>query len=368
MPLSPARRSSWIAFLVGFLLLILPLAVYVTVRHIRAPAPKPESTAPLAASPAPRVPEIALDETDLREAGPSLPDSTPPPSPLAVGRALDRTEGWLWGFTIDPYGGTGTDSLRLFALEVECWHRIAAAEDVPQHQRLLEAEVRTRLQRFLDPPRLAGWLRAQRSAQGMLEVLMLAVRCRDQGMDLAPVRPALQALANAVGPEMDQLPPSTAALYAAHLAALDMHAGRPLNEYRAAGIISSRPREIRMGLRDVRALTQEIVALTLGSRDAARDLTQEEKMYLRRVLPFFAMTYTVLQNQELAGDLLSCLNVMGMTDAYGYREGMRVLVTRQNPDGSFGDASGEGTVRRAGLLAPTASCVTALSLERMRAR
>jgi hypothetical protein len=119
-----------------------------------------------------------------------------------------------------------------------------------------------------------------------------------------------------------------------------------------------------MAISDVRALTQEILAYTDLAQCPFDSLSPEERAYLHRVLPHFALMYTLLRNHELMADLLSCLNLAGMTETYGYREGLRVLLTRQNDDGSFGpEGEGRGRMTR---LATTTSCLTALSLEQMR--
>ena len=137
--------------------------------------------------------------------------------------------------------------------------------------------------------------------------------------------------------------------------------------FRSAGVLASRPREVTMGAAAIAALTAEIFAASDGGRRQFTDLTAPERTYLRRVLPYFGMAMTLLRREESAADLLTCMRTTGMTGTYGYREGMRRLLERQNPDGSFGEStSPDGRARAAEQLAPTAAAVTAIVLERRR--
>lgn len=306
---------------------------------------------------------LEIDESNLRVSGASVADSKPPPSSEQVAEALSRTEGWLRRHAIDPYGGTGIDSLRLFALEVQCWDRLWLAEDHPERKRLLAGEVKSRLRRFVDPAQMVEDLRSQADLRGALEILILSSRSRAHDVNITSLTPILETLAPPLNSELDLMPPATAALFVAHLADLDLETARPLDYFRRTGALATKPREVKMKLSDVYGLTQEILAYTGLAQMPLDNLSDDERIYLHRVLPHLAMTYTLLQNIELSADLLSCLALTGMTETYGYREGMRILMTRQNADGSFGaESSGEG---RTAKLAATTSCLTALSLAQM---
>jgi hypothetical protein len=122
-----------------------------------------------------------------------------------------------------------------------------------------------------------------------------------------------------------------------------------------------------MGNAAISGLVAELFAASDAGRRPLTSLTMDERAWLHRVLPHLAMAMTVLRRGESAADLISCMAAAGMTETYGYREGMRRLVERQNADGSFGEASapvGRGRVIQ--LLAPTTASVTAISLERRR--
>jgi hypothetical protein len=305
----------------------------------------------------------------LRVSGESLPDSEPPPDAAAIRKSLAGAERWLRGFHVDPFGGSGTDSLRVFSLEVECWHRLGEASRVldPSRHEEIEREIRVRLRRFDDPTRLADRMRAQQAIQGSLDVLLLAGRCRDHGIDTAPLLPLIRSMATPVAQFMDQIPSPTAALYAAAFADLGIDNGRPLSRYLSSGVIAARPREIDLGIGRMYGLTQEIFARTSGGERPLEFADPAEKAWLERVLPYLEMACTLVRNHEVAGDLLSCMNAAGLDETYGYREGLRALISRQNPDGSFGEAAGGGRARIISILPSTTSAITALALESRRA-
>jgi hypothetical protein len=295
----------------------------------------------------------------------SLVDPGLPVDPAKVRGALRMAEGWLRSFSVDPYSGTGSDSLQVFAIEVDCWHRLWAAESDPAHKKVLDAAVRERLLRFLQPERITAMLRTQGSLQGVLEILLLTSCCQDHGIDPAPLMPVVQSISPAIRSEMDRYPPSMAVLFAWVLGKLGIDLERPLSGYRSSGLLFLQPREVEMSAGDVSALAQEIRAFTDDGSRRFDDLVPDEKMYLERVLPYFAMSYVLVGKMELVGDLLTCLNCTGLADTYGYRDALRTLIARQNRDGSF-SANPDGKEPRTQRLAPTASCLGALCLERRR--
>lgn len=367
MPKSEPHRRRWVGFLVGLLVFVLPAGGYFLLHRLHR-APPGRDGRPPASRPRGNAPAASETARPLRISGESLADPQPPPDDAAIRESLARAEHWLRGFHVDPFGAAGTDSLRTFALEAECWHRLGAATVFlnPSRARSIEGEIRSRLRAFADAERVAGLLRTQGTIQGMLEILLLTGRCRDHGIDVEPLLALIRSMATPIGGLMDRLPPSTAALYAASLARIGIDIGRPLSQYESIGVMAARPREIDLGIAKIYGLTQEIFARTSnGDRPLAfQDPT--ERIWLQRVLPYLEITCARIRNHEAAGDLLSCLNVAMLDSTYGYREGLRVLISRQNKDGSYGDAAGAGRARIVSLLPSTASAITALSLEARR--
>jgi hypothetical protein len=371
MPGLQRKRPPWVGFLAGLLAIVVPLAGFLVWKQLRGRPRPPDAVqraAPAAPSPRAVTPgSISIDETGLVTSGASIEDATPPPSAAVLRMACARARDWLSGVRVDPFGGSGTDSLRLYALEVECWDRLAAAEPPGAEKVRLETEVRNRLQRVTDPERLRGRLGQQGAAAGLLECLLLAARCREHGVDPGPLVRAIEACRPALDRELDRLPPSMAALYAAAEERAGVAPRTAPSGLRSAGVLAARPREITMGNAAISGLVAELFAASDAGRRPLTSLTMDERAWLHRVLPHLAMAMTVLRRGESAADLISCMAAAGMTETYGYREGMRRLVERQNADGSFGEASapvGRGRVIQ--LLAPTTASVTAISLERRR--
>ncbi len=364
-------RSPGIGFAIGLLAFALPIAGYLVYRGLgREQGAKQVSESPQgrgAGAGAPASPTFRIDESALAPSGMSLPDPGPPVDPASVKNALNKAEGWLRTFTIDPYSGAGSDSLRFFAIEVDCWHRLWIAEGDPAHRKILDAAVRERLDRFIKPERITAMLRTQGSLQGVLEILLLMSRCREHGIDPDPLMPVIQSIAPAIRSEMDRYPASMAALFAWVLEENGIELGRPLEAYRSSGLLFLQPREVEMSAGDVAGLTQEILAFTDGGSRVLSPAAPDERRYLERVLPYFAMSYTLLGKLEMVGDLLTCLSCTGMSGTFGYRDALRALLTRQNRDGSF-SGTPDSMEPRAQRLGPTASCLGALCLERTSAQ
>ncbi|MDM7915332.1 MAG: hypothetical protein QUU85_08720 [Candidatus Eisenbacteria bacterium] len=99
----------------------------------------------------------------------------------------------------------------------------------------------------------------------------------------------------------------------------------------------------------------------------AQPFTEAESAYLRRVLPFWSLTYTIFQDAEMSGNLANALCLAGMTGCYGYREALRTMLDRQSPDGSFPQpGGGEAQARPEAIYGPTSTCLSALCRERER--
>jgi hypothetical protein len=373
MPDFQRKRPAWVGFLVGMLAIVVPLGGLLLWRQarertrLRPPAADLRTPPPASIPRGPAAGGEPVDGAGLVASGASIEDATPPPAGPVLRAACARARDWLESVHVDPFGGSGVDSLRLFALEVESWDRLAAAEPPGAEKSRLENGVRERLRRVCDADRLRGRLGAQGSAAGLLECMQLAARCRAYGVDPAPLVRAVASCRPILDREIDRLPPSMAMLYDAAMEQSGV-GSRPSPAGAArSGILAARPREVAMATGEIAGLTSEIFAATDGARRPLTGLSPEDGAWLHRVLPYFAMAMTVFQNDERAADLLSCMCAAGMTETYGYREGLRRLVERQNPDGSFGQANAPGgRARVIQLLAPTTAAVTAISLERLR--
>lgn len=364
---SPARNLSPIAgFLVGLLVVVVPMAIYVASRASKDRAASPRPVASRAAdrdapAPAPalsRSSAWSIDATSMTRSGASLAAAVPLPPPPETAACLRRVETWLRLHEIDPYSGTAVDSLRLFALEVECWHRLAAAAAGTGRQETLRSEVRRRLERFAGGP-LRDRLTTTSSGAGLLEALILIKRAIAYDVDATQATAAVQAVMPILAGLMERLPPATAALYAAHLGSLKVPGAQTGARILASPALVLRPREAASRMEEVGALTQEILARTDLAQRPLEGIDPPSRAYLERALPHFALAAVLLQNLEQAADLASCLSVSGLTMTHGYHEVIRFLVANQSANGSFGPAS---VSVRGARMAYTSSCVAALSL------
>jgi hypothetical protein len=80
----------------------------------------------------------------------------------------------------------------------------------------------------------------------------------------------------------------------------------------------------------------------------------------------FTVFYATWNSLDVVGELLTCLSAAGIQNTWGYQEGIRVLLERQNADGSFGGPDPlalDRPVMAEEVLHPTMNCLTALLLD-----
>jgi hypothetical protein len=245
-----------------------------------------------------------------------------------VPRGLARTA------HVEPYAGDPL-SFRLFTVEADCWHRLYLLEPDATKKAIYGEEARERYLNAVNQEALADLLGRQGETQVWNEVLILIDRGREHMVNVKPLADAMRLYLPDLELEISRVPASLKALYAAYLPAAKIDLGLSLHDLRRQGMLASRPRETDLTLADVYYLTHEIYAHT---DYAAIPLSPspEEAAYLLRVLPFYTLFYANLNNLDIMAELASCLHAVGMRDTYAYQEAIRVLVERQNPDGSFG--------------------------------
>ena len=288
----------------------------------------------------------------------------------ATESAISRATQWLGTVRLDPFSG-GAPSFRTYTTEADTWHRLWVFETDPERRRVLERVVIERLGRVLDPEQLERLLAGPDGSTMLTEIAVLASRSREHGLDPRALREALSARRGMVLAEIGRVPPSIRALYGAYLPSAGLDPPFSLEECRRTGMLAARPREIDFGLADVYYLTHELFAYTDYAMQPLQGLPEVERTYLLRVLPFWTLFYALLNNLDVTAELVACLHAAGMRDTYAYREGIRVVLECQNPDGSFGAPSSRTLGRPAqpaDFLHPTMNCLTALLLERASLR
>lgn len=255
--------------------------------------------------------------------------------PDGVDLAISRALAWLSSTETDPFSG-GVASFRQFTIEVECWHRLAALEEAGEARRSFEREAGARISRAAQAEALRGVLRSAGGQDALTEVALLAARARAHGLDPAPFAVVLAENRRQIETEVARVPPSIRILYAALLPAAGVPPPVTVGEELPRGMLARRPAETDMTLADVYYLTHEIFALSDYALGSLNGMDPEQTAYLLRVLPFFATFYAAGNNLDILGELLACMVAAGMADTHAYQEGIRCLLERQNPDGSFG--------------------------------
>jgi hypothetical protein len=292
-----------------------------------------------------------------------------PPTPLRpdprIDGALESAICWLPRAEAEPFA-SGAESFRLFMIDVESWHRLSVLHPDPVRRKSFETETVLRLRKGLDAGRLGSMLSGPDGRRALTEVAVFGRRCRDHGIDPAPVGQALAANRRMLDREIARDPVSLQAVFAAYLPASGVPSPIGIEACRATGMLANRPREIDLTLADVYYLTHEIFAYSDYAMVPMREIPPAEAAYLRRILPFYTIFYLALGQVDVGAELITCMHAAGMRDTYGYREGIRVLLDRQNPDGSFGTAEPARAGDPAAYSHMTMNAMTALLLERFR--
>jgi hypothetical protein len=301
----------------------------------------------------------------LAVAGPA--SAADDPRTRLMEQSIDRAVAWVRTVNLDPYGGDILN-FRLYAVEVEIWHRLARLEPDASRRSVFESEAHDRLERAIDGDALTSLLTKQEDTNIYSEILVLIHRARQYNLNPREMGDALRGVLPDLEHEIASAPASVKALYAAYLPAARLDLGYSLEDLRQQGILARRPDETTLTLADIYYLTHEIFAFTDYASIDLR-MSSEERDYLLRVLPFYTLFYSNLDNIDIMAELLSCLHSAGMRDTFAYQEGLRVLVERQNSDGSFGTVDPRALgrpVTPADYLHPTMNALWALQLELYR--
>jgi hypothetical protein len=254
----------------------------------------------------------------------------------------------------------------MYTMEIEARHRIWLLEKDPARRALLDAGLKQRLALVLDEQRLAAALSGEGGSGAFTEIAVLSDRCRQHGLDPTPLCRSLAGHRDVLRAEVEKVPPSVRLLYAVYLPSCGIDLGLSVPALRAKGMLANRPGEIALTLTDVYYLTHEIFAYTDYATKPLLGLSEAERLYLLRVLPFFTVFYAAWNNLDLVGELVACLWAADMRASWAYEEGVRVLLERQNPDGSFGGPDPrtlDRPVRATEVLHPTMNCLTVLLLD-----
>lgn len=284
----------------------------------------------------------------------------------AIDKSIGAARSWFATLRLEPFA-EGLDGFRNYVLGVETRHRIWLVEKSPAARSETEESLRAELRRAMDADRLGVLLADPNAAKAYTDVAVLADRCLIHGVDPAPTREAMRRERDRVLAEVRRAPPSLVALYAKYLPAAGLAEIASSLDWERSTIVARKPREADLTLNDVYYLTHEIFALTDYASQPLPAIAPEDRAYLVRVLPFYTLFYCSLGNLDIAAELLSCLHAAGMEDTWGYQDGIRTLVERQNPDGSFGtrdERSMGRPIQAADYLHPTMNCLWALLLDR----
>ena len=321
MSLSGSRSIGFIITAVLAVLLVLAFALRLPCgREAQGPA---SARAPSSGA---AVPSAARSANTATVSGPTAAEAR---------AAIDRALPWLEQTRIRPVG-EGLERIRFFTMEVHSWFTLYAFADDKAQKERYRREAVERLKLLGDGSALADFLTGARMPDLIADVLMLEIMARSLEVPLPALERALPALYERGSDPRRPAAVQITLAWLAGSAGLDVQPS--LEQLRPQGMLQMLPREITMKAPDVYYLTHEIFALTdYGFRRGS--FAPETQAYLERSLSFWALLNAILEQTDLEAEIAICHQAAGTTGTYGYGEGLRYLLTKQTPDGGFGESN-----------------------------
>lgn len=287
----------------------------------------------------------------------SEPRTPTPPSGFLSGalaprldRAIHRGTRWALSLDVDPeelrkdYGLKGPKHLteKLFLIS-----RLYADEADPILRSLLRNQFRESLGETPRPPSttlpLGDRVRFREDIMSWIHACSLA---RQMGIALEKQYAEIEALTPTI---LDDLPHRAVSLQMMFVRLLDELAvagAPPLEKLLDQSILGTRPGIQHLGIIPTYYLTHEIFVLTdYGRTPLPSSLAPESRLYLGLALPHLAERSLRSKDADLLAELLLCLGFCGLEQRWRFEDGIRYLLSQQNPDGSF-DRFGNRGVRR----------------------
>jgi len=261
------------------------------------------------------------------------------PSAAEARAAIDRAVRWLRSIEIDPVAG-GIEGFRYYVLEVRSWHVLYLYEADRARKEEYRKALQARLAPLGDGSRLSGILETNKAPKFIAELLVALVIARDAGHDLPAIEKRLPDLLRA-GIEVPARPVPLQIALAGLIESIGLKQGATTPELRSRGMLQTRPKESKTGVMEAYLLTHEIFGLCdYGMRPL--ELAPDERAWLERTLPFWALFYRLARRTDIGSEILICNQVVGTSNTYEYGEGLTYLLECQSPDGYFTEpAQGE---------------------------
>lgn len=261
------------------------------------------------------------------------------PNAAEARSAIERAVRWLRSIQIEPVAD-GIEGFRYYVLEVRSWHVLYLYESDRARKEDYRKALLTRLAPLGDGSRLSGILETSKAPKFIAELLVALLIARDVGHDLPAIEKRLPELLRA-GIEVPARPVPLQIALAGLIESIGLKQGATTAELRPRGMLQTRPKESKTGVMEAYLLTHEIFGLCdYGMRPL--ELAPDERDWLERTLPFWALFYRLARRTDIGSELLICNQVLGTSNTYEYGEGLAYLLECQSPEGYFTEpAQGE---------------------------
>ena len=252
---------------------------------------------------------------------------------------MKRARGWLDGLLVDPLDlrMRGIKGKKKLVEQLDAYYRlwrVAAPEEKPLIlERIRQVVALTYEDRYHDMASISDqWFKEDATSY-----LRAAVVMERLGLDTARYREEIEKIHPRLDEQMKSRGPHQRRVFHWYYQHFGLREPFPLESALAQGLIAARRDPGTMSTLDVYNLTHEVfVPYEFGDRLDVDPFTDQDKKYLRGALQVLSDRYIKEDNADLLAELVECLHYLRLSDLTIYRAGVLYLMTKQNPDGSWG--------------------------------
>lgn len=276
----------------------------------------------------------------LSVAVPGCGASSEPPIRDLLLRSITKAAPWLDTIEFDP------QQLRRFGIKgkkktVELFeaYKAIAPHLPPQLRPSVELRLR-KIARIADDASFhdMGAISAEQFAEDATSYLRFCYLLEKSGFGTTAYRQEIRAILPRLNAHLSSRGVNQQLAFAVYYRFFGIEPPFDLSAAYRTGIIQSRPDASALDSLEVYALTHEVLALAGFGDDSLRELLSEsDAHYLGSVLNDLAVEYIRKRDPDLVAELLLCMELLRMRALPIIPQGIRFLISCQNPNGSFGD-------------------------------
>jgi hypothetical protein len=173
--------------------------------------------------------------------------------------------------------------------------------------------------------------------QNSTSYLRVAYLMERMKLDTRAYRKHIQAILGRLNGQMGRRGPHQQMAFHIYYKKFGLKEPFPLDRAFRTGTIASRADPYKMSMMDAYQLTHEVfVVYRYGEKMDAAYFTADDLAYLRRTLSILSIYYIRRRSPDILAELLHCIRMLNLVGMPAYRDGLRFLLDRQQPNGSWG--------------------------------